>query len=286
MNFRRQVISDIFEFSKTDNAFELLESKYKNVKKNVLIKELIQVGIMPEIFEHDSSEEKLWSKFSDIILSVSLNYLGLTSEVLRTRGNSADVYSKTKDYSLVSDAKCFRLSRTAKNQKDFKVKSLDDWRRHDTYAMLIAPLFQYPIDRSQIYPQAILHNVSLLSYVHLQFLLEFGARGKLELLWKIPDFINSQYKGEEQKRGIMYWRAVDSLVCSISGQKENVLQNYKEKEIEVTKSIGNEGIEFWKSRIDSIKSLSKSEAINMLLKSQKIEKKIETIEKTIERIII
>ena len=57
-------------------------------------------------FEHDSSEEKLWSKFSDLILSKSLGYLGLSSKVLRTRGNSADVYSEAKNYTLVSDAKC------------------------------------------------------------------------------------------------------------------------------------------------------------------------------------
>ena len=83
----------------------------------------------------------------------------VADEVLRTRGNSADVYSKSKNYTLVSDAKCFRLSRTAKNQKDFKVKALDDWRRQDTYALLVSPLSQYPVDKSQIYPQAFSQNV-------------------------------------------------------------------------------------------------------------------------------
>ena len=143
-SFRKQIIDDIFQFSNKSNSFELIEKKYQPIKKETLIAELIQVGIMPEVFEHDSSEEKLWSKFSDIILAKSLELLGLKSEVLRTRGNSADVYSKAKNYTLVSDAKCFRLSRTAKNQKDFKVKALDDWRREDTYALLVSPLSQYP----------------------------------------------------------------------------------------------------------------------------------------------
>ena len=119
--FREEIIDDIFKFSNELNSFELIENKYKSVSKNTIIKELIQVGIMPEVFEHDSSEEKLWSKFSDVILSKALDCIGLQSEVLRTRGNSADVYSRAKNYTLVSDAKCFRLSRTAKNQKDFKV---------------------------------------------------------------------------------------------------------------------------------------------------------------------
>src|SRR3989338_101575 len=142
-SFRKQIIDDIFQFSNKSNSFELIEKKYQPIKKETLIAELIQVGIMPEVF-------------------------GLKSEVLRTRGNSADVYSKAKNYTLVSDAKCFRLSRTAKNQKDFKVKALDDWRRQDTYALLVSPLSQYPADRSQIYHQAIEQNVTLLSYVHHQ----------------------------------------------------------------------------------------------------------------------
>jgi hypothetical protein len=37
------------------------------------------------------------------------------------RADSADVEGATKDYTIVGDAKAFRLSRTAKNQKDFKV---------------------------------------------------------------------------------------------------------------------------------------------------------------------
>ena len=57
--FREEVIDDIFQFSESKNAFGLIEEKYGSVSKRTLIKELIQVGIMPEVFEHDSSEEKL-----------------------------------------------------------------------------------------------------------------------------------------------------------------------------------------------------------------------------------
>src|SRR5437667_581999 len=94
--FRNEVIKDIFEFSNEKNSFELLENKYGSLDKKTITKELIQIGIMPEVFDHDSSEEKLWSKFSDIVLCKSLDYLGLPSEVIRTRGNSADVYSRAK----------------------------------------------------------------------------------------------------------------------------------------------------------------------------------------------
>lgn len=281
--FREQVIDDIFKFSEQRNAFELLEKKYQSVGKKILTTELVQIGIMPEVFDHDSSEEKLWSKFSDLILAKSLNELGLQSEVLRTRGNSADVYSKAKNYTLVSDAKCFRLSRTAKNQKDFKVKALDDWRREDTYALLVSPLAQYPADKSQIYPQAFAQNVTLLSYLHLQFLIEHGVKNGLEDLWRLPEFIKKNYKKEEQKRGSTYWHAIDTIVAKITKQPVEKVREYKQREIEVTKKVGQEGISYWESRIKAFKKLTREQAVKLLIKAQKIEQKIETIRKAIEK---
>jgi len=285
-SFREQVIDDIFQFSAQKNSFELIEDKYKSITKESLIAELIQVGIMPEVFEHDSSEEKLWSKFSDIILAKSLGYLGLESEVLRTRGNSADVYSKAKNYTIVSDAKCFRLSRTAKNQKDFKVKALDDWRRQDTYALLVSPLSQYPADKSQIYQQAISQNVTLLSYVHLQFLIEKEAKGNLDDLWKIPVYISKNYKTGEKRRGTTYWHAIDNIVCEITKQSIDFLKQYKQQEIYKTKEIGQEGIKYWTSKIEEFEKLSREQAIKILIKAQKIEQKIETIKKAINKVTI
>lgn len=284
--FREEIIDNIFKFGGEKNAFELIENKYQSIDKKAIVKELIQVGIMPEVFEHDSSEEKLWSKFSDLILSKSLGCLGLPSEVLRTRGNSADVYSKAKNYTLVSDAKCFRLSRTAKNQKDFKVKALDDWRREDTYALLVSPLSQYPADKSQIYPQAVSKNVTLLSYVHLQFLIEKGVKGNLEDLWKLPIYISKNYKVQDQKRGQTYWHAVDSLVCTITKQSIEILKKYKQQEIEKTKEVGQEGIDYWNSKIAEFGKLSREQAIKLLNKAQKIEQKIETIKKAIAKVFV
>lgn len=281
--FREQVIDDIFQFSDKGNSFELIEKKYQSISKETLTKELVQVGIMPEVFEHDSSEEKLWSKFSDIILSKTLGLLGLRSEVLRTRGNSADVYSRAKNYTLVSDAKCFRLSRTAKNQKDFKVKALDDWRREDTYALLVSPLAQYPADKSQIYPQAFAQNVTLLSYLHLQFLLEKGIKNNLEDLWKLPVYISKNYKKEDQKRGRTYWHAVDAVISKITNQPIDAIRQYKQREIETTKKVGQEGINYWEGRIREFNKLTREQAVKLLIKSEKIEQKIETIKKAIEK---
>jgi len=161
---RQKTINLIFKIAKEKDAFDKLEKHLSKTTRKEFSENIIECGILPEMFGHDSSEEKLWAKLSDIILAQSLNYLGIKAEVLGARGNSADVYGKTNKYSIVGDAKTFRLSRTAKNQKDFKVSALDSWRKGNNYAMLVAPLSQYPNRSSQIYSQTIDKNVTLLSY--------------------------------------------------------------------------------------------------------------------------
>ncbi len=166
------------------------------------------------------------------------------------------------------------------------MKALDDWRRKDTYALLVSPLSQYPADKSQIYPQAFSQNVTLLSYVHFQFLIEKGVQGDLEKLWKLPIYIAKNYKVEDQKRGVTYWHAIDAVVCEITGQTIEVLKEYKQKEIEKTKEVGHEGIRYWTSKIEEFKKLSREQAITLLIKAQKIEQKIETIKKAIEKVTV
>ncbi len=280
---RAETIDTIFKIATESNAFELIEKAYGNLSLNKLTAEVVQVGIMPEVFEHDSSEEKLWSKLSDVILARSLNYLGLQSQVIRTRGNSADVYSKANNYSLVSDAKCFRLSRTAKNQKDFKIKALDDWRREDTYALLVGPLYQYPVDRSQIYSQAITRNVTLLSYTHLRYLLEKGRDLNLTSLWETGKRLKRKYPVTAKQTGIAYWEAIDKTLCKITGTTLVDLKKYKAEEIDKTKELGQEGINYWQNKIEQFSQLSREDAIKMLIKAQKIEQKIQTIVKAISK---
>lgn len=101
----------------------------------------------------------------------------MQSRAVTERGNAADIVAKSiyRNYSLVSDAKAFRLSRTAKNQKDFKVDALSKWRGTNDYAVLIAPYFQYPNQESQIFEQSLNENVLLFSWEHLAILLKLDV---------------------------------------------------------------------------------------------------------------
>lgn len=277
---RKETIDLIFKIAKEKDAFDRLDKHFSTFSKDLLSTNLIECGILPEMFDHDSSEEKVWAKLSDIILAKALNHLGIKTEVLGARGNSADVYGKTDEYTLVGDAKTFRLSRTAKNQKDFKVSALDSWKLSNNYAMLAAPLTQYPTKKSQIYSQAIEKNVTLISYTHLHFLLDFHTNQSLKPLWETGNILSKSAKTDYQNSEY-YWRAIDEATISIVGKSMDNLKTYKLLEIEKTKQVGNEGINYWKQKIESFSKLSKDEAVRLLIKSEKIEAKIKTIEKAI-----
>jgi len=278
---RTSIIELIFAIAKEKNAFDILESYLKNIERNVLMQNIIECGIIPEIFEHDSSEEKLWAKYSDLILSHALNQLNIKSKVLGARGNAADVYGETENYSLVADAKTFRLSRTAKNQKDFKVGALDSWREGSNYALLVSPLVQYSRMKSQIYRQAIEKNVTIISYTHLYFLLQNHHDEDLKQIWETGNYLKKDISSENLSSSIFYWSAIDNIICNLLSKTKEELNVVKSLELLKTREIGNEGIKFWLNKVNEYKKLSKVEAIRLLIKSERIENKILVIRKVI-----
>ena len=275
LTVRNRIISYVFELAKTTNAFDVLEKRTEAFTQDELVEALLECGVIPEAFAHDSSEEKLWAKYCDILLAHAFNALGLQATVLQVRGNSADVFAKEASYTLVADAKAFRLSRTAKNQKDFKITALDNWRRQDTYACLAGPLTQFPTTQSQIYQQAVHKNVTLISYTHLRFLIEHQVTGSLQPLWDIGRNLTTSGRASE------YWMAVDNVVVDLAKQTLAELATTKQLEIDKLKELGNEGIAYWKDRVKVYQALSKEEAITQLIKAEKLEAKIKTIERAI-----
>lgn len=86
---RKEIIELIFKVAKEKDAFEKIEKYLSTISQKRLGENVIECGILPEMFSHDSSEEKIWAKFSDIILAHSLSFLGIKTIVLGARGNSA-----------------------------------------------------------------------------------------------------------------------------------------------------------------------------------------------------
>ena len=60
---RKDLIDLIFSIAKDPDAFDVLDKKYKDVGGEEIQRVVIECGVMPEIFGHDSSEEKLWALY-------------------------------------------------------------------------------------------------------------------------------------------------------------------------------------------------------------------------------
>jgi type II restriction enzyme len=238
---------------------------------------LLECGVIPESFAHDSTEEKLYAKYSDILLARAFSCMGIVSKAIKERADAADVEGKTTQYTMVVDGKVFRLSRTAKNQKDFKVEALDKWRKGKDFACLISPLYQYPKSKSQIYTQAIGKNVTLLSYIHIYFILcqDHPEKFSYKDLWLVGKSM------KKTKEAAKYWEKIDETLCRILNKDIDSVRKIKRLETELLKKAAEAELSHINDRIESIKSLSHNEAIGKLIKTEKLDKKIIQIKKMV-----
>lgn len=236
------------------------------------------IGTIPECIAHDSSEEKLWAKASDIVLSYAFKKLGLKSSVLHTRGDSADVIAESiyHNYTLVADAKSFRLSRTAKNQKDFKVVSLSNWRQDSDYAILCSPYFHYPFNQSQIYKQAIEHNVCLFSWEYLIFLLSNNIvenqYNSLANIWNFSYNYGNNVTYHNLKQ--CFLPIFNNFLCGFINIPINNFNTFIYNQAIIIKNRGNIEISYWQNEKNNILSYTREKAIDELIKSKKINEKI------------
>jgi type II restriction enzyme len=267
-------------FSESSSRLETeLEEEITKNGISALIDHLRLCGNIPENFGHDTSEEKLYSKYTDIILSLSYKALGLKSLVIKERANTADVEIFAKNYSFVADAKAFRLSRTAKNQKDFKVQAMDNWKYGKPYAMLVCPIYQLPNSSSQIYKQATTRNVCIFTYSHLSLLLAYAeADGKIKaqkLLEKSFQIVKASNPSELAKD---YWLTINKTIISFSKKIESLWDIEKIAAIESIDIAKNEALEFLAKEREKIMRMTHNEALKKLIKVHKIDNKIKTIQ--------
>ena len=238
-----------------------------------LIEALLECGVIPESFGHDSTEEKLYAKYCDVLLSLAFTALGMQSTVIAERADSADVLGMAAAYAIVGDAKAFRLSRTAKNQKDFKVTALSGWRGAHNYAVLVCPIYQYPNTRSQIYVQATSQNVTLLGYVHVAFLVEHAldVAANLESVWGVGADM------QRSNNAAAYWQAVDKAVCAAVNKSDADLVAFKDRERSVLEAIKNVEVAHLQSEIEQALRLTKQKAIQRLISEMNTPARIEQI---------
>lgn len=247
-----------------------------------------EIGIIPEDIAHDSSEEKLYSKTSDIIFAKALECIGFDVQVLRERANAADIVARSKyhNYSMVGDAKAFRLSRTAKNAKDFKVDSMDRWRGSEDFSVLACPYFQYPTRKSQIYKEALDGNVMLFSwewlYIMLRENVEETREYSLKEIWNQSTIIAQRTTVANTTE--CFIKEQDKNICQLLGISDAEYVRYFKQICRKLQVRGQSEILYYENEIQRIKNMDKDEAIRELLEKMNLESKIEQIRGFIDKI--
>lgn len=290
MNFSelRKLIKDEAENNNFQCASDRIQEEIFNLSREDFIPLITEIGSIPEDVEHDSREEKLYTKVSDIILAKCFIELGLKATVLKERSNCADIIARSvfHNYSLVADAKSFRLSRTAKNQKDFKVESMLYWKGDNNFSILCCPYFQYPKTKSQIFGQALNGNVLLFSWEYFTLLLNKGICETSSI--NLSDLWNWSYNLSTtttvQNKNICFLEQQNEYLRNFLNISEDELnacfKSFKQNII----LRGEKEILYWQDKINYIQNCSKDEAIKLLIKSLKLNEKICSINNYINRL--
>ena len=245
---------------------------------NSLLGHLRLCGAIPERYRHDSSEEKLYSKYTDVVIHKAYSYTGFNSLVLKERADAADVECVSDKFSFVADAKAFRLSRTAKNQKDFKVQAMDGWKRGKLYAMVVCPVYQLPSRTSQIYQQAGARSVCIVTYTHLAVLVRYShATNKKKAMELMHEVFKSVDAMNPSKDANTYWQIVNRKMLDFDQKIAEIWKDEKKASIESIHISKEEALDFLASQGERIMRLSKKEAIKEVLRLNKIENRLGAI---------
>lgn len=228
-------------------------------------------GSIPEGYGHDSTEEKLYSKYTDIVIAKTFSAMGITSLVLRERADAADVECVSPTLQFVADAKAFRLSRTAKNQKDFKVDAMHGWKRGAPHAIVVCPIYQLPTRASQIYSKAGQRSVCVLSYSHLAVLLQYaitnGAAPSQRVLAAIFASVDTMTPSTS---AVDYWRTVNRAML---GKNATLLATWRSEKIASNEAIflaKEEALTYLASERARIMLLTRENAIKEVIAAAKI----------------
>ena len=289
MNYNelRKLMQDNVDKNFTEASNELLRILF-SINKRETISLISEIGIIPEEIRHDSTEEKLYTKVSDILFAKALKEMNFEVQVLRERSNCADIVAQSKfhGYSFIGDAKAFRLSRTAKNVKDFKVDSMAHWRGDHDYAVLTCPYFQYPNTNSQIYHSALKENIALFSWEYLYIFLSSNIKETQELnlsnLWNQSALLGQNITMTDANKCFIQ-RQDCNLLDITNIQEKDFYRLFKQIKKKITKR-GEHEIQYYEDEINRIKQLDRESAIKELLVCMNFDSKIDTIKNYINRI--
>ena len=255
-----------------------LATEVANAGIPALLSHLRLCGAIPEEYGHDSSEEKLYSKYTDAILAHAFRSIGLASIVVQERADSADVECVAAGYSFVADAKAFRLSRTAKNQKDFKVHAMDVWKRGKPFAIVVCPAYQLPARSSQIYQQAIARDVCVFSYSHLAVLVQLANEKSSKIaIATLKNVLACIAALNPEKDAKQYWLAINRAMLASHKSVQDIWKREKIAALESIFLAKEEALTALAKERERIMKLPHDAAIDELIRRRQITSREATV---------
>ncbi|MGO9082570.1 MAG: HindIII family type II restriction endonuclease [Streptosporangiaceae bacterium] len=253
-----------------------------SVDSTTLVDLLTSAGAIPEAYDHDSSEEKLYAKAMDILVGDSFRRAGYSTIVNQERSGAADVTAvwtgeSSSAHSLVIDAKAFRLSRTALNPKDYKIEALSTWRRDADYALLVGPVAGFPEGTSRLYAEALRYKVALLSYSHLAFMTEHAVHGSFDPrpIWESSEAITRDH-GKSPTAG-EYWAAFDVIFQEALGVEPAHWHSTRQRYLMNLLKVAHSQVSYFEEVKNQIRNQSPDELVALAIDALKIDNKIEAI---------
>ena len=210
------------------------EEDIKKIKNSDLERLLIVAGAIPDEYSQDSSQEKIFTKLSEILVKEALDRICTAAHCVRTKSNFQDVTIHIGNKVVVSDVKSFRLSRSqnAPNVKDvIKPESYEKWLNRFDDDEKLGGLCVYPCTHewdkiSTVYELASNQNlpIVLLPYKYIAYLLRYSRNYKTEdliSLWDYTTIFSSYTKYKE-----VYWRSINNAICKLTKTDEKVLERF------------------------------------------------------------
>ena len=180
----------------------------------------------------------------------------------------------------MADAEAFRLSRTAKNQKDFKVQAMDGWRGGLDYAIVVCPIYQLPNRTSQVYQQAIARNVCILSDSHLAALVGLaGRRGTQAATKGLNLVLQSVSLLHPSKSAADYWAGINGALLAALKGEGGLWTAEKTASLAALDVLKNEALAYLRAERDRLLGLSHQQAVEELVRAVGLDSRIAQVER-------
>lgn len=231
----------------TDKAVEEFWNEIKALDDNSFAFLLTHTGYIPEIYDHDSSQETIYTKLVEVIVCEWATRIGFNeSELCKQKASKEDVTITGEDGTIVCDAKSYRLGRSQKapNVKDaLKLADIQKWLKE--YGELgIGGLVTFPRlhnwkKGSDFYQYTTDHRIPtmMLFYEHMAYILlkKITDKSIVEVLKRYEEIFPNVLSGKTNKEGYL-----ENIEAELFGENLDDWYSFRSQAFEIL----NEFVEY------------------------------------------